>query len=162
MEFIELARWEDALTDEIRERARTGSQGTLTKKYSVREDGAEVAYVALDWHELEDCTDLILYGMVVPEALRHEGIGSRILAEAERLAKGQRLLKSSFDSPSARKLPARTARGVVPETWVPAHDKPRLSRGDGKGCDLSLQGGHRELTLISSWLWARPSTAHVI
>lgn len=89
MEFIELARWEDALTDEIRERARTGSQGTLTKKYSVREDGAEVAYVALDWHELEDCTDLILYGMVVPEALRHEGIGSRILAEAERLAKAR-------------------------------------------------------------------------
>jgi GNAT superfamily N-acetyltransferase len=87
MEFIELTRWGDALTDEIREQERTGSQGILTKKYSVREDGAEVAYVALDWYALEDCTDLILYGMFVPEVLRHQGIGSRILAEAEKLAK---------------------------------------------------------------------------
>jgi GNAT superfamily N-acetyltransferase len=89
MEFIELTRWEDALTAEIRERARTGSQGILTKKYSVREDGAEVAYVALDLYEPRNCTDLVLYGMFVPVALRHQGIGSRILAEAERMAKAR-------------------------------------------------------------------------
>jgi GNAT superfamily N-acetyltransferase len=56
------------------------------KKYSVREEGAEVGYVALDWYPLDACTDLILYEMFVPEKFRHRGVGSRILAATEELA----------------------------------------------------------------------------
>lgn len=86
MELVELASWEDALTSDIRERARNGSACGLTKKYVVRENGVEVGYAALDWYELDQCTDLILYEMFVPEKFRHCGVGSRILAETEKLA----------------------------------------------------------------------------
>jgi GNAT superfamily N-acetyltransferase len=86
MEFIELPSWEGALTSDIRERARSGSAGRLTKQYSVRENGVELGYAALDWYELDQCTDLILYKMYVPEEYRHHGVGSRILGETEKLA----------------------------------------------------------------------------
>jgi len=85
MEFVELRTCENALTCEVRERAKRNTH-ELTKNYSVRENGAEVAYVALERH---DRRYLILYEMFVPEALRQQGIGSRILAETERLAKAE-------------------------------------------------------------------------
>lgn len=88
MEFVELTSWEEALTEPIRERAR-GSEPELTRKYSVRENGAEVAYIALDWADLDDCSDLVLYEMFVPKELRHHGIGSRILVKTEELAKAE-------------------------------------------------------------------------
>jgi GNAT superfamily N-acetyltransferase len=87
MEMVELASCDDALTSDIRELARYGSACGLTKKYSVREKGIEVAYVAIDWYELDLCSDLILYEMFIPKNFRHNGIGSRILETVEALAK---------------------------------------------------------------------------
>jgi GNAT superfamily N-acetyltransferase len=89
VDFVELKRPEDALTDEIRERARTGSTNHYTEQYSVRESGAEVAYVALDWLPMDYCSNLVLYEMFVPNQHRHQGIGTRILAETVRLAKNR-------------------------------------------------------------------------
>ncbi|HXW89365.1 MAG TPA: GNAT family N-acetyltransferase [Terriglobales bacterium] len=87
MEMIELASCDDALTTEIRERAKNGSACSLTKKYSVRENATEVAYAAIDWYDLRLCSDLILYEMFVPKKFRHSGVGSRILEKVEGLAK---------------------------------------------------------------------------
>jgi GNAT superfamily N-acetyltransferase len=89
LEFVELADWKDALTTDIRARARDASACGLTKKYSVREDGAEVGYLALDWWPVEHCSDLVLYEMFVPESLRHRGIGSQILELTAQLARSR-------------------------------------------------------------------------
>ena len=87
MEFVELFSWRDALTGDICDRARDGRACELTKKYSVRESGVEVGYVALNLWRLDECTDLVLSELFVPEGLRHRGIGARILAEIEELAR---------------------------------------------------------------------------
>jgi len=87
LELVELASWKDAFTRDIRERAREGSGCEATKKYLALEDGTEVGYLALDWWPIALCRDLVVYEMFVPEKFRHRGVGSRILEEAEKLAR---------------------------------------------------------------------------
>lgn len=86
MKIVELRHWTEAASAEIRERAKNGSACQLTKKYSVSEDGDEIAYLALDWWPLSQRTDLALYELFVPRKFRHRGIGARILVEVEKLA----------------------------------------------------------------------------
>ncbi len=87
MKIVELESWNTAVTPEIQERARNGSACQLTKKYSVFDEEREVAYLALDWWPLHQRSDLVLYELYVLPQFRHQGIGARILAEVERLAK---------------------------------------------------------------------------
>jgi ribosomal protein S18 acetylase RimI-like enzyme len=82
-----LATWEDALTIDIRRRAKHASKCGLTKQYSIIENGTEVGYLALDWWPHDQCSDLVLYEIFVPEQFRHRGVGSRTLTEAEKLAR---------------------------------------------------------------------------
>ena len=73
MEIVELRDWTEAVTAEIRERAKNGSACQLTKKYSVSEEGQEFAYLALDWWPLHQHTDLVLYELFVPDKFRTVG-----------------------------------------------------------------------------------------
>ena len=58
-----------------------------------------MGYAALDWYDINQSNDLVLYEMFVPREFRHRGVGSRILAEeTERLAAVSRLFESSFDA----------------------------------------------------------------
>jgi len=87
LKIIELRKSSDAKTAEIQERAEKGSACQLTKKYSVLVEELEVAYFALDWWPLHQSTDFVLYELYVARQFRHRGIGARILAEVERLAR---------------------------------------------------------------------------
>jgi GNAT superfamily N-acetyltransferase len=87
VELVELADWTEALTPDIQERVRNGSACELTKKYAVIDDGKEVGYLAVDWWPLSERTDLVLYELFVPQRFRHRGVGTRILAKTEELAK---------------------------------------------------------------------------
>jgi GNAT superfamily N-acetyltransferase len=56
-----------------------------TKQFAVREDGSEVAFLALDL--IPDTDYLVLYEIFVPSELRRQGIGLRLLGEVENLAR---------------------------------------------------------------------------
>jgi hypothetical protein len=84
MDFVKLEKPQEALTQEIRERAATSSVAICTTQYSVRESGEEVGYVAIDI--LGESEAMTLYEIYVPTQLRHCGIGGRILQEAERFS----------------------------------------------------------------------------
>lgn len=88
MDLVELVSSADALTPEIQKHAINCSASCYTKKYSVRENGKEVGFLALDWWSTRYSTDLNVHEVFVPEQFRHQGVGARILMETEKLARG--------------------------------------------------------------------------
>ncbi len=77
---------EKVLNEEIRRCAKDGSKAAATKHFMAIENGEEVAFVSLDIFPPSQ-QPLVLYTLVVPKSLRGKGVGSRVLAEVERLAK---------------------------------------------------------------------------
>src|SRR5215210_626725 len=69
---------------ELRTRAMISSKARYTEHYVVDEDGEEVAFLSLD--RIPHVDYLVLYEIFVPPVLRHQGIGSRVLMEVERIA----------------------------------------------------------------------------
>jgi N-acetylglutamate synthase-like GNAT family acetyltransferase len=84
-ELLEITTPDPVSDRELRERACTSPKGQMTKQYVFLEDGREVAFLSLDHRR--DLGVLVLYEMFVPMGLRHQGIGSRLLQYAERMAK---------------------------------------------------------------------------
>ena len=74
------------LNEEIRRHALDGSKATVTRNFVAIEEGREVAFVSLDIFPPSQ-QPRVLYTLAVPALLREKGIGSRVLAEVERLAK---------------------------------------------------------------------------
>jgi len=74
------------LNEQIRRCAKDGSKAAATEHFVAIENGSEVAFVSLDIFPPSQ-QPLILYTLVVPKSLREKGVGSRVLAEVERLAK---------------------------------------------------------------------------
>jgi GNAT superfamily N-acetyltransferase len=86
MELRPITDPEKVLNEEIRRRAKNGSKTAVTKHFVAVEEGVEAAFVALDiFPDPEE--HLVLYELVVPKALRCRGIGSRVLAIVEKLAR---------------------------------------------------------------------------
>jgi len=139
VEFIELVNWRDALTPEIQERAKNGSVCNITKQYAVREDGKEVAYVALDSYPVYQCTDLTLYEMFVPRKLRHCGVGGRILAETEKLARGTGYTRILLNAHPLENYPKERL-----QTWYQKHGYKSLPGGrvDDMVKELAAIGVH--------------------
>jgi predicted N-acetyltransferase YhbS len=74
------------LNEEIRSLALDGSKAAVTLNFVAIEEGREVAFVSLDIFPPSQ-QPLVLYTLAVPTLLREKGIGSRVLAEVECLAK---------------------------------------------------------------------------
>lgn len=60
----------------------------LTKQYCAQSNNVNVAYVAIDWHPLNDGY-VRLYELLVFSEYRRRGYGTRILNEVEKAAKKQ-------------------------------------------------------------------------
>jgi GNAT superfamily N-acetyltransferase len=83
---------EKVLNEEIRRRAIDGSKNAVTRHFVAIEDGKEVAFVSLDIFPPSQ-QPLVLYTLVVPKSLREQGVGSRVLAEVEIIAKQRKYAK---------------------------------------------------------------------
>lgn len=77
---------EGVINEEIRRCATDGSKTAVTRHFAAIEGGREVAFISLDLFPPSQ-QPLVLYTLVVPTSLREKGVGSRVLAEVERLAK---------------------------------------------------------------------------
>lgn len=109
MELVLLAKPEDAVTEDIRARSKDTSTASLTKLYAVWEGGQEVALVTLDHYppdkypeseyprdQFPEVHRLHICEIFVPEHLRNRGIGTRVLALAERHARELGLPKTQL------------------------------------------------------------------
>jgi len=85
MRLVELPCPENVANAELRTRALISPKAKWTRHYVAYDDGREVAFVSLDINARVDY--LVLYEMFVPERLRTQGIGSRVLLEIERTAR---------------------------------------------------------------------------
>lgn len=72
-------------SDSLRARAEKSSKSAYTHHYLVYDEDSEVAFLSLDIRPNVDY--LVLYEIFVKPELRHQGIGSRLLLETEKLAK---------------------------------------------------------------------------
>lgn len=86
MELRAITDLEKVLNEEIRRCAKDGSKAAATKHFVAIENREEVAFVSLDIYPPSQ-QPLVLYTLVVPKSVRGKGVGSRVLAEVERLAK---------------------------------------------------------------------------
>jgi GNAT superfamily N-acetyltransferase len=86
MQLTPITDPECAMNEEIRRCAKDGSKNVVTKHFLAIENSVEVAFVSLDIFPPSQ-QPLVLYTLVVPKSLREKGVGSRVLAEVERLAK---------------------------------------------------------------------------
>jgi GNAT superfamily N-acetyltransferase len=85
MELIELERYDQALNSEVRQRAEHVGYAGYTRHFVAREDGQEVAFVALDFCPKGD--PLWLYDLHVPSDMRRNHVGTRVLLAVENIAK---------------------------------------------------------------------------
>lgn len=85
IELYEICAGENCQNVQLRARVSESPRARYTKQFGVREDGSEVAFLALDL--IPEADYLVLYEIFVPHELRRRGIGSRLLAEVERFAK---------------------------------------------------------------------------
>jgi GNAT superfamily N-acetyltransferase len=69
----------------FRARVLDSPKARYTKQFAVREDGSEVAFLALDL--IPETDYLVLYEIFVPSEFRRRGIGSRLLGKVEYFAK---------------------------------------------------------------------------
>jgi GNAT superfamily N-acetyltransferase len=78
--------------DEIRERFRRAGRAQYTERYIAMEGGAEVGFLAVD--PIPENTHFLIHTLFVPERLRGQAIGSRLLDAAEQLGRsyGYRLV----------------------------------------------------------------------
>ena len=70
---------------ELRDFAMRMDGTEYTRFYIAEEDGKDVGFLAVDLRD--DLDALVLYNIFVPKDLRHRGIGSKIISEAEMLAR---------------------------------------------------------------------------
>jgi len=135
VKIIELRHWSEAVTPEVQERARNGSACQLTKKYTVLENGNEVAYLALDWWSLDQRTDLGLYELCVLHKFRHCGVGARILIETEKLAGAAGYRRVTLTARSSEDYPNELLSG-----WYQRHGFKHLTHEgpDEMGKDVEI------------------------
>jgi GNAT superfamily N-acetyltransferase len=86
MKLRRITNPEEVCNDEIRRSAKDGSRSNVTEHFLAIENNEEVAFVSLDVFPPVP-PPLVLYTLVVPKALRGNGVGSRVLAEVERIAR---------------------------------------------------------------------------
>jgi GNAT superfamily N-acetyltransferase len=84
MELIEIERYDQALSPEIRQRAEHVHDSLITKRFVGHEDGQGVAFIALDFIPDEP---LWLYQIFVPKTMRRMHVGTRALLAVEKFAK---------------------------------------------------------------------------
>ncbi len=70
---------------EIRNRDAKGSRGAYTRHFLATESGSQVGFLSIDI--LPDKEHLVIYEIFVPTALRRGGIGAKLLAAAENMAR---------------------------------------------------------------------------
>jgi GNAT superfamily N-acetyltransferase len=85
MELVPITCSDDITNPFIRERALTSSKSKHTQHYVAKENGCQLGFLSID--RIPDANYLVLYEIFVPKNLRHQGIASRLLLDAERLAK---------------------------------------------------------------------------
>jgi GNAT superfamily N-acetyltransferase len=91
LDIVEIAagqmpsRPEQVSDQELRERATLSSKGRHTRHYIAFECGAEVAFLSLD--VIPGAEYFVLYEIFVPQRLRRNGIGSRLLKEVSAIAR---------------------------------------------------------------------------
>jgi GNAT superfamily N-acetyltransferase len=83
MELTEVAN-EQISDPEIRNRDARSSRNNYTRHFLATESGSEVGLLSIDINQKEE--RLVIYEIFVPTALRRRGIGTRLLAAAEKLA----------------------------------------------------------------------------
>jgi GNAT superfamily N-acetyltransferase len=86
MLISEIQSIEECADEEIRARAKVSPKAPRTRHYRAIENGSEIAFLSLDF--IPDVDYLVLYELFVPTALRRQGVGSRLLAEVEKMAAG--------------------------------------------------------------------------
>lgn len=84
MELAEVAN-EEISDPEIRNRDATSSRCGYTRHFLATEFGSEVGLVSIDI--LPEKEQFVIYELFVPTALRRRGIGARLLAAAEMMAR---------------------------------------------------------------------------
>jgi GNAT superfamily N-acetyltransferase len=105
----------EVVHSEIRERVVNSSKSDHTIHFLVFEKEQEVAFIAVDTRP--NVPYLVLYELFVPHQLRNRGMGSRVLIEAEVLARNLGYEKVTLNpSPLERDFP----RGRLLE-WYKKH-----------------------------------------
>jgi GNAT superfamily N-acetyltransferase len=84
MELVK-AEWGTISNEEIRDRFLRTRPAQCTECYVAIEKGAEVGFLAVD--PIPENPEFIIYTLFVPNALRRQGFGTRLLEAAEQLGR---------------------------------------------------------------------------
>jgi GNAT superfamily N-acetyltransferase len=85
IELREVGAGENCRNAQVRARVLDSPKARYTKQFAVREDGSEVAFLALDL--IPETDYLVLYEIFVPSEFRRQGVGSLLLGKVEYLAR---------------------------------------------------------------------------
>lgn len=97
---------EALVNEEIRNRAISSPKVKNTRQYVAKENGIEIGFISIDAHPNVD--NLVLYEVFVPRNLRKKGYGSKLLVEAERMAKNLKYRKVTVNpEPFERDYPKK-------------------------------------------------------
>jgi GNAT superfamily N-acetyltransferase len=107
IQFIHIVSPDYIESSELRKRAVESSKSHKTIHYLVLADGVEVAFVSLDRWPESHISQMVLYEIYVPRAMRGNGIATAVLDEVEKIAikegfKKMHLRPSSLDNETSQ------------------------------------------------------------